>query len=730
MNLLDGLNDMQQEAVLHTEGPLLLLAGAGSGKTRTIIHRISYIIESGRGKPWEILALTFTNKAAQEMKARIIKMNIPKADEIWMSTFHSLCAKLLRYHCNLIGYDRSFVIYDTNDQKSLMKDCYKELNIDQKMFNPSMVLGQISKAKEKGKTAKVFERDSQGDFMEEKIASIYTLYQEKLKGNNAMDFDDLLMNTLFLFKQHGEVLQHYQNKFKYILVDEYQDTNTIQYELISMLADKYKNICVCGDDDQSIYGFRGADIRNILEFEKDFDNASVVRLEQNYRSTCTIVDAANYLINNNRYRKSKKMWTTKESEELIDLTQLGNERDESEYISYKIKDITESSKYSYGDIAILYRTNAQSRVFEESFMRHGIPYQIIGGLKFYARMEVKDIIAYLILLENPKDDVAFKRVINTPKRGIGNATIDKIQLFADFKGKSLFEVVIELQEMVGLSNSVMIKLEEFSMMMKSLMTLKDNIPLNELIDKVIILSGYMDMLKENKVENAQSRMENLEELVSSAVEFENNSEEVSLGSFLENVSLVADVDNISQGEGQVVLMTLHNSKGLEFPVVFLPGLEEGIFPHARSIDDDDELQEERRLCYVGITRAMDKLYMSFTNYRTLYGKLNYNAKSRFIDEIPDTLINSDLQNRVEQAVADKPLYFKDTIDRQINRMNTFVNNQNKHSSIGIKDGVKVNHAKWGIGTVISVSDDIAAIAFPGIGIKKVSISVAPLTVIS
>lgn len=736
MDLLEGLNDMQQKAVLHTEGPLLLLAGAGSGKTRTIIHRISYIIQSGKAKPWEILALTFTNKAAQEMKDRISKMAVADVKDIWMSTFHSLCAKLLRFHSNLLGYDRNFVIYDSADQKTLMKECLKELNIDEKMYNPSSVLSVISNAKEKGKSPQIYEKESQGDFREEKISEIYNLYQQKLTNNNAMDFDDLIMNTLFLFQRNKDVLSYYQDKFKYILVDEYQDTNAIQYELVSLLAAKYKNICVCGDDDQSIYGFRGADIRNILEFERDFENAHIIRLEQNYRSSNVIVEAANALIKNNSERKSKNMWTENQSDELIELMQLNNEREEAEYISDKIKELADNSKYSYGDFTILYRTNAQSRVFEESFMRRGIPYQIIGGLKFYARMEIKDILSYLILLENPKDDIAFKRIINVPKRGIGNATINKIQEFADFKEKSLFEVILNVDELVGLSKSVMMKLEDFSTIMKTLITLRDSTNLSDLINKTITLSGYMDMLKENKLDNSQNRIENLQELVSSAVEFENNSDDVSLRAFLENVSLVAEVDNLSNEQGQVILMTLHNSKGLEFPVVFMAGLEEGIFPHSRSLDNDTELEEERRLCYVGITRAMEKLCITFTNYRTLYGQINYNLKSRFMEEIPERLLKADIQTmqpKTKPKNSNTVQYFRDTIEKQISRMDNTKGDKVKKQSSEVKDGMKVNHAKWGIGTVISVTGEgdeaIAAIAFPGMGIKKLALNIAPITVV-
>ncbi|MFZ7119348.1 MAG: DNA helicase PcrA [Eubacteriaceae bacterium] len=733
MDLLKGLNDMQQKAVMHTEGPLLILAGAGSGKTRTIMHRISHIILSNKARSDEILALTFTNKAAQEMRNRIIQMNVPNADRIWMSTFHSLCAKVLRFHCNLIGYERNFVIYDTSDQKSVLKECYKELNIDDKMYNISSVLSSISKAKENGKTVEIFNKESIGDFREEKIASIYALYQEKLLNNNAMDFDDLLINTLKLFKEKEEIISYYQNKFKYILVDEYQDTNHIQYKIVNMLAEKNKNLCACGDDDQSIYAFRGADIRNILGFEEDYPNANIIRLEQNYRSTSVIIEAANKVIENNQERKAKKMWTNTESGDLLELMQLYNEREESEYICDKINEIVDNIKYTYGSFSVLYRTNAQSRVFEESFMRKGIPYQIIGGLKFYSRKEVKDIISYLTLLENSKDDISFKRIVNVPRRGIGNATIEKIQEYADFKDMSLFDVVYNVEEMVGLSKAIINKLTVISNMMKSLIEIKDALPLSELIKKVIKDSGYEKMLEENKVENA-SRIENLQELVSSAVEFEKNSEEVTLSAFLENVSLVADADSFTNQGGHVTLMTLHNAKGLEFPVVFIPGLEEGIFPHSRSIDSEIGLQEERRLCYVGITRAMEKLFLTYTNYRTLYGKLNYNLKSRFIDEIPKELITSKTKERPQpKKVQVDYINKKESLNKQFNRFTSALVKEKKVNKLNIHEGTKVKHNKWGIGTVINISgegeDAIASIAFPGMGIKKIAVNMAPISIV-
>lgn len=738
MNLLEGLNEMQQKAVLHTQGPLLILAGAGSGKTRTIIHRIAHIIQSGKARADQVLALTFTNKAAQEMKERMVIMKISHVDRIWMSTFHSLCAKLLRFHAHLIGYERSFVIYDTSDQKNVMKDCYKELNIDEKSFTIGSVMSAISQAKEKGTSPEKFLRENEGDFKGEKIAQMYKLYQNKLMSNNAMDFDDLLVNVVNLFKQNADILQYYQDKFKYIVVDEYQDTNPIQYQIVKMLADNHQNICVCGDDDQSIYGFRGADIRNILEFEKDFNYAEIIRLEQNYRSSSTIIEAANRVIQNNPKRKAKEMWTDNPEGELIEIKQLFGEREEADYIASEISKLLRETNYSYGSIAILYRTNAQSRVFEESFMGRGIPYQIIGGLKFYSRMEIKDILSYLTLIENPKDDISFKRVINMPKRGLGNATIEKLEEFANFKDMSLFELVLNIEEMVGLSKAVMNKLVVFSDMMKGFIEIKNSVTLSQLIDNIMHTTGYMDMLKEGKMENGQSRIENLQELISSAVEFENNSDDVSLTAFLENVSLVADIDDYSDGQGQVKLMTLHNAKGLEFPVVFMPGLEDGIFPHSRSLYDDSELQEERRLCYVGITRAREKLYMTYTNYRKLYGKTSYNPKSRFLDEIPPHFISGDVEKQstfTEVETSQKGVINKNSIYQQLNRIqHTYRHESEKKSAKGdIKEGTKVNHAKWGIGTVINISGQgdnaIASIAFPGMGIKKLALSMAPITLV-
>ncbi|SHF19096.1 DNA helicase PcrA [Alkalibacter saccharofermentans] len=734
MKLIEGLNERQQLGVLATDGPVLILAGAGSGKTRTIIHRIAYILKEEKAKPWQILALTFTNKAAEEMRSRIREMDIEGTEDIWMSTFHSMCAKVLRFHANLLGYDRNYVIYDMADVKTILKETLTELNLDEKMYPVSMLIGRISSLKEKGIMPADFEKESMGDYREEKISSIYKLYQNKLVSNNAMDFDDLLLNTVRLFEENEEILEYYQKKFKYVLVDEYQDTNPIQFKLTDMLAKGYKNICVCGDDDQSIYAFRGADIRNILEFEKNYPEAKVIKLEQNYRSTPNIIEAANHVICNNDYRKDKKMWTDRNAGDIIEVYELNDERDESNYITNEIRNMVRDGKYDYRDFAVLYRTNAQSRVFEESFMAARIPYKMVGGTKFYVRAEIKDIIAYLIVLDNGKDDLSLKRIINTPKRGIGGATIDKLEQFAKFKGWPLYEVIKNLDEMVGLSAGVMGKLRDFADLMIRFAQLKEEVGVSQLLERVIDESGYMDMLESGKMQNAQSRAENLKELVSAAVEFEKNSMENDLTSFLENVSLYAETDNIEETGGEVLLMTIHNAKGLEFPVVFLPGMEEGIFPHERSKDNDVELQEERRLCYVGITRACDKLYMTHARYRTVYGRLNYNMKSRFLDEIPNHLVNLNemeretVQSKPKKGVQDQTFSMNSQMGR-FKKANTASLQPSSSKGDDAKAGDKIAHKIWGEGTVININGDIATVAFPQMGIKKIALSMAPIKIL-
>lgn len=734
MNIIKGLNERQQQGVLTIDGPVLILAGAGSGKTRTIIHRIAHILQEKKAKPWEILALTFTNKAAEEMRNRIRDMNVEGAQDLWMSTFHSMCAKLLRFHANLIGYDRNYVIYDMGDVKTLMKECLTELNLDEKMYPVSAMLGRISQLKEKGITPADFQKQSVGDFREEKIAHIYELYQKKLTGNNAMDFDDLLVNTVRLFEEQPDILAYYQDKFKYILVDEYQDTNPIQFRITDLLARKHGNICVCGDDDQSIYAFRGADIRNILEFEKHYPKARVIKLEQNYRSTPNIIKAANQVIQNNRGRKDKEMWTDQTEGEPIEIHELGDEREESNFVTNQIRSMVRSGFWEYKDFAILYRTNAQSRVFEESFMANRVPYKMVGGIKFYSRQEIKDIIAYLVVLDNPKDDLSLKRIINTPKRGIGAATIEKLEDFAAFKDWSLYQVIEHLDQMVGLSSGVMNKLEEFRVLLMDFQEKKDTLFLSQLLELVMKNSGYLDMLDKGKMQNAQSRMENLEELVSAAVEFEKNSAENTLTAFLENVSLYAETDNIPEKGGEVLLMTIHNAKGLEFPVVFLPGMEEGIFPHDRSRENEEDLEEERRLCYVGITRAEKKLFLSHARQRTVYGRLTVNMRSRFLDEIPEDLVQvveSERPAATSRKTRDSYIGTS-SMSKQLDRFQSQRSETEEPANEGSRSvgpGARVLHKVWGEGTVIAVEGDIATIAFPNMGIKKVALSMAPLKIL-
>ncbi len=732
-NLLKGLNPQQVQGVQHTEGPLLILAGAGSGKTRVLTHRIAYIIEQGLAYPSQVLAITFTNKAAKEMKERVERLVGTESGYIWVSTFHSMCARILRRDIEKIGYDRNFVIYDTIDQKSLLQECLKELNLSDRQFPIPGIASVISQAKDRLLSPEEFARQNDSEYRLEKIASVYKLYQRKLKNNNALDFDDLICKTIELFRLNPEVLSYYQNKFKYILVDEYQDTNYAQYQLVSMLAQGYKNLCVVGDDDQSIYGFRGADVRNILEFEKDFPNARVIKLEQNYRSFQRILDAANAVIQKNRGRKDKKLWTDKGEGAYIYVSGNENEYEEGNFIAQEIERCRREEGRDYSDFAVLYRTNAQSRVIEEAFMRAGIPYQIFGGQKFYSRMEIKDIIAYITLLQNPYDDISLKRIINVPKRGIGRVTLEKIEAYAEFKGKGMFQVILEVDDIPGLSSNVKGKIKSFANMMTTFMAMKETMGVSELIQQILEDSGYWEMLGEGKLEKSEIRMENLEEFISAASEFEENSDDRSLQAFLESIALVTDIDEMEEGQGAVVLMTLHNAKGLEFPVVFLSGMEEGMFPHSRSLTDHEEMEEERRLCYVGITRAMEKLYMSYAKVRNLYGQHRFNVRSRFLQEIPPELL---IEDQKEEVATPTPIKTTSTSYYGIGRYGRENGTQRppRPKSGGLEDvhvGMKVKHGKWGIGTVVETrvekSDTVVSVAFPGIGIKKLSLSVAPLT---
>lgn len=707
------LNPQQRQAVFQINGPLLVLAGAGSGKTSVLVNRIAYMIKYGDAyyservpqglaeadlklmqdavgsvikasreikaasansdtlsdeerdrlvnimrdrpaHPASILAITFTNKAAREMKERLERMLDGAVNDIWVSTFHASCVRILRRYIEKLGYSRSFVIFDTSDQQTLIKDSIKELNLNEKNFPVREVLSKIGRAKDELKEPAEYAKEAGADFRLSKIARIYELYQKKLRSNNALDFDDIILLTIKLFLDHPDVMEYYQRKFKYILVDEYQDTNTAQYTLVSLLSKHFRNLCVVGDDDQSIYGWRGADIRNILDFEKEFNDAKVVKLEQNYRSTKTILDAANHVIKNNQGRKSKSLWTENEKGEGIQYFEAGNEREEADFIARQIDSLIEEEGRKYKDFALLYRINAQSRAIEEAFMKAGIPYRIFGGLKFYDRKEIKDIIAYLRLVQNPSDDVALKRIINVPRRGIGNTTLAAAEGAAASRSCSIFTIVSSAGEVPELKRAAS-KLTEFADMIGSFRALSDSMTVPELIDAVIGKSGILDELKAEETDEARTRIENIKELISGAIEFESQSEEKGLEAYLANVSLVTDIDNLDGDDDRVVLMTLHSAKGLEFPVVFIAGFEEGVFPGMRAMDSEAGLEEERRLCYVGITRARERLYLTSTYSRTLFGNTTYNRCSRFMEEIPAELV---------QVVGKKAKVFDDFDGRQ------------------------------------------------------------------
>lgn len=636
-NLLDNLNKQQREAVEHTEGPLLILAGAGSGKTRVLTHRIAYLINVKNVNPSNILAITFTNKAAKEMKERVESL-LEVSYDMWVSTFHSACARILRMEIEkLEGYKRNFIIFDTDDQVRLIKECLKELNYNEKNFPPKEILSTISKAKDKliGPD-KFFDRYGR-DFRTKKIADIYSLYQKKLMANNALDFDDILFKSVELFQYRPDVLQHYQQKFKYIMVDEYQDTNYCQYMLVNLLAKNHRNLCVVGDDDQSIYSWRGADIGNILNFEKDFPDAKVIKLEQNYRSTQTILDAANSVISNNFGRKKKRLWTENGEGKPIVYYKAMDERDEADFIIDQIDRMAFQEQRSLNNFAILYRTNTQSRVLEEMCMARGIPYKIVGGFRFYDRAEVKDVIAYLRVIQNPDGDLSLKRIINVPKRGIGKATINALEAYAAERGISFYESLLMADNISGIDKKAKSKIKEFLRLIAELMSIAEEEPASEVINQVIVRSGYLEELEKGDGED-QERGKNIRELISAALEYEEKNEDTSLEGFLENMSLMSDIDGLDEKREGITMMTLHSAKGLEFPVVFICGLEEGLFPTQRAYFDEHQLEEERRLMYVGITRAKEKLFLTSAFERTLYGSTSYTMESRFLKEIPKELM--------------------------------------------------------------------------------------------
>jgi DNA helicase-2/ATP-dependent DNA helicase PcrA len=708
---LSNLNKMQREAVETTEGPLLVLAGAGSGKTRVLTHRIAYLIEEKDIFPSNILAITFTNKAAEEMKNRVASLIGQGAFRMWMGTFHSICLRILRRHAEVINYKSDFTIYDVADQNTVVKNSMKQLDIDTKRLNPKHVRNVISMAKNEMIGPEKFEEIHGGDFKFEQYIRIYHSYQKTLKNNNAMDFDDLINKTIEILQLDEEVLKKYQKKFKYILIDEYQDTNFVQYLLAALLSGGHHNLCAVGDGDQSIYKFRGADIRNIYEFEKDFSEAKIIKLEQNYRSTQTILDAANHVISRNQGRKPKNLWTANGKGDLINYYAAYTEKDEANYVLNKIEQYKEKS---YDEFAILYRTNAQSRNFEEVFMKNNIPYQIVGGLKFYERMEIKDVMAYLKLIQNPVDDIAFERIVNVPKRGIGKRSVEKLSDYAEDRGISFYEALLEIEKVNTLSSRAKNAFSQFREIVRSIRKKLDHLNVLDVFEMVIDKSGYLDDLRLKGDVQSTTRIENVGELKSVVTEFiktkENEEESDSdLSTFLAETTLQAGIDTMEDDQPGVLMMTLHSAKGLEFPNVFLVGMEENLFPSFMSSGTDEDLEEERRLCYVGITRAEERLFLSHSNSRSLYGKTNRNAPSRFLDEIPDELINIDDKSTDSFSISSA---------------------SKTSSSDGFKAGMKVNHSSFGTGTIIENSNGILTIAFDGQGIKKLMADVAPIEVVS
>ncbi len=741
MELIAGLNEMQKKAVLCTEGPLLLFAGAGSGKTRVLTHRIAYLIEQGVS-PYNILALTFTNKAAREMRERVNKL-AKNGEYVWVSTFHSTCVRILRQDIDKLGFDKRFTIYDADDSERMLKKCIKDLNMNDKQFPLRSVSGAIGSYKDNLLSPLDVKNNIATEFRQKQIAGIYELYQNRLKENNALDFDDIIFYTVQLFKKNKEVLEHYQERFKYILVDEYQDTSTSQYQLIRLLSSKYRNICAVGDDDQSIYGWRGANIGNILGFEKDFKEAKVIKLEQNYRSSQTILNTANAVISNNFNRKAKKLWTENNIGSCVDYFKANSEQEEGGFIVQKILEAVEGGK-KYGDFAVLYRNNALSRSIEEQLILKGIPYKLFGGVRFYQRKEIKDILSYLKFVYNTKDNVALLRIINVPKRGIGDTTIEKISAYAAENEISFFDA-INKKELISLLGARAKSIKEFSSLMSGIIEYAANHTIVEIFKEILDKTCYVKELEESHNESDEGRVENIEELLAKAADFEKVSHDKSLGAFLEDVALVADVDDLVEGDDYAALMTIHSSKGLEFPVVFIIGFEEGVFPGYRSATSGDikDLEEERRLCYVGMTRAMEKLYISSSASRMQHGQVVYNSPSRFLREIP---VNC-LENVAQKTHGQKPKTERTGISRfaEINKNKNSIDisfggkNYSAASQISAPPdkgisfiiGDKVRQMKYGVGIVKDIkpagADYEVTVEFPGLSEKKFMAHLSKLT---
>ena len=725
-NMLDKLNERQKEAVLATEGPVLVLAGAGSGKTTVLVNRIAYMISEKHIRPWNILAITFTNKAAREMKDRIERLLGDTAKDMWIGTFHSVCVRILRSCIDLLGYSRDFVIYDTADTKTVMKECLRELDIDEKSFPVRNVLSIISNAKNDLMDAATFENVYKSDYRMSIIAKIYYRYQTKLRKNNAVDFDDIILNTVKILSENPDVLSKYQDKFQYILVDEYQDTNNSQYLLINLLAQANRNLCVVGDDDQSIYKFRGANIGNILNFEDDYSDVQKITLDQNYRSTQNILDAANSVISNNKGRMGKSLWTSNGDGNRVYVYTGTNEYDEARYIARQIKKHFDEQG-SFSDCAILYRTNAQSRVIEEMLMRESVPYKVLSGLRFYDRKEIKDIIAYLRVVYNPNDDVSLARIINEPKRKIGNATLEKARNIAREKETSLYDVISHADDYPEFKTAIK-KLLSFSEIIQSLIKLKDTVTIEDLTGRILNDTGYMPALVMEDTTESKTRIENLGEFISVITEFEKNEETGNtLGEFLENISLVSDIDGYDENEDSAVLMTIHSAKGLEFPIVFLSGLEEGLFPGMRSMESDDDIEEERRLCYVAITRAKEQLYITKTISRTIHGKTMPTTASRFFKEIPVEYLEdkTTLQPKVAKVMQDLGVRNASAPKKEVYMTKGFGSSVKSSGSTDyskFKAGDTVEHRTFGRGEILKATpcgnDCILEIQFESIGFKR------------
>ena len=739
MSIYDSLNEEQKKGVFTTEGPVLLLAGAGSGKTRVLTHRAVYLIEELGVNPYHILAITFTNKAAGEMRERIDDMVGYGSENIWVSTFHSTCVRILRRFIDHIGFGTNFTIYDTEDQKTIMKDICKRLEIDTKMYKEKSFLAAISSAKDELISPEAYALRAQGDFRKMKEAAVYREYQQVLRKNNALDFDDLIVKTVELFQSDMEVLDYYQERFRYIMVDEYQDTNTAQFQLIKLLAGKYKNLCVVGDDDQSIYKFRGANIYNILNFEKEFPNAVTIKLEQNYRSTQNILNAANGVIANNVGRKAKRLWTENEEGEKIAFHQFETGFDEADYVAKDIRSKVREGMYHYGDCAVLYRTNAQSRLFEERFITASIPYKIVGGVNFYSRREIKDLLAYLKTIDNAMDDLAVRRIINVPKRGIGATTLSRVQDYADENSLTFYNA-LKMAEEIGTIGRASAKIRPFVMLIQSMRSKLPYISVSELLQEIIEETGYVRELEAENTEEAQQRIENIDELISKAVTYEESEEEPTLSGFLEEVALVADIDSVDETQDYVVLMTLHSAKGLEFPQVYLAGMEDGLFPGFGAICAENptaEIEEERRLAYVGITRAKERLSISCARMRMIRGETQYNKVSRFVKEIPRELLAGTIQKEkmpdipkpsmmAKNAFSAKPMALRRT---GVPEARNFGNSAMK-KQLDYAVGDTVSHMKFGTGVVKQIIDGgrdyEVTVDFYGVGVKKMFASFAKL----